>query len=424
MNYKRYDMNGYHLHMITTARFKTIYFAANFKRETQKEEITIRNFLSDMLTNTTKKYPTKRDLEIAVEDLYSLSAGSSSYITGNYDVISLSGTFLNEIYTEPGMNETSIAFLMDLLFDPNVENETFDESSFEYEKQLMQDDFESIKDNPNRYSKIRLHELMAPNLPIAFHGFGYEEDLPSITRENLYQYYKSVLENDVVDIFLVGNFEPQEMKSLIEKYVPLVRSQRESGSHFVELPIHDEVVISKETLPLKQSRLALGLKTESLTDLERKYILNVYSFILGGGSDSKLFANVREKNSLCYSIHATPTMLYGTVEISAGIEGKNYEKTVSLIKESIQEMKEGKISDQEFERTITTYLNGCKEVADSQQAIVSNYLSHEYLGNDLIEDKIEKIKSITKEDVIQFAQKVHLDTIFLLEGGSNEAITE
>lgn len=424
MNYKRYDMNGYHLHLITTSRFKTIYFSVNLKRKTKKEEITIRNFLSDMLTNTTKKYPTKRDLEIAVEDLYNLSAGSSSYITGNYDVISLSGTFLNEIYTEPGMNETSIAFLMDLLFNPNVHKGAFDEVSFEYEKQLMLDDFESVKDNPNRYSKIRLHELMAPDLPIAFHGFGYEEDLPKITKENLYNYYKSVLEEDIVDLFVVGNFEPTEMKQIIEHYIPLNRSQKESESHFVELPIHSQLVIEKEHLPIKQSRLAIGLKTESLTELERKYVLNIYSFILGGGSDSKLFRNVREKNSLCYSIHASPTMLYGTVEISAGIEGKNYEKTVSLIEDSINEMKDGNITDEEFSRTITTYLNGCREVADSQHAIVSNYLSHEYLGNDLIEEKIIQIKSIKKEDVIKLAKKIHLDTIFLLEGGLHETTAE
>lgn len=414
MNYTKYDMESYRIHTITTTRFKTIYFAVNFKRETKKEEITIRNFLNDILLNTTKKLPTLRDIEMKVEELYSLSASASSYISGNYDIISLTSTFLNEHYTEPGMNETTISFLMDFIWNPNVENGQFAKIPFDLEFQNLKNDLESIKDNPNRYSKIRLHEEMAPNLPLSYHGFGYLEDLSEITRENLYQYYQDVIKNDIVDIFIVGNFDSEEMKNLIAKYMKLKGIRKCVKEHFVEIETKQEKTI-KESLPVIQSKLVIGLTSTNLTPFERKYVLNIYSFILGGSSDSKLFSNVREKNSLCYVISASPSMIYGTVEIIAGINTKTYDKTVNLIKETIETMKTD-IKEEEVEKAIVTYLSGCKEVSDSQQAIVNNYLSHEYLDTDLLEIRKEKIKEVTKEDVMNLANKLTINTIYFLKG--------
>lgn len=421
MKYQKYKQNGYNLHTITTDRFKTIYVAIHLKRKSKKEEITIRNFLADLLLSSTKKFPTLRELEIEVEELYSMSASPASYISGNYDVISITGTFLNEQYTEPGMNEASISFLMDFLYQPNVENDSFAQAPFELEYQMLKEDLESLKDNPTRYSKIRLHELMGKDTPLSYHGFGYLEDLNKITPENLYTYYEDVLKNDILDIFVVGNFDSDEMRQLVEKKIPNRTEQLKGESHFVDCNFEDRSIqMERETLPVQQSRLAVGLKASSLTEFERKYILNVYSFILGGSSDSKLFMNVREKNSLCYSISASPSMIYGTVEIQAGISADSYEKTLSLIQETIEKMTDT-IEEADIEKAIATYLSGCEEVADSQSAIVANYLSHEYLNNDLLEVKKKKIKEITVQDVKELAKKMYLDSVFFLEGSRSNA---
>ena len=130
MQYKKIQRKGYNLHVIKTDRFKHVQMRFNLKRPIKKAEITIRNILNDILINTTKKYPTIRDIEIKTEDLYNFGAGSNCYKSGNYSIMSFSCNFLNEKYTEKGMLEQSISFFLDLIFDPNVENNAFATNPF------------------------------------------------------------------------------------------------------------------------------------------------------------------------------------------------------------------------------------------------------------------------------------------------------
>ena len=149
-----------------------------------------------------------------------------------------------------------------------------------------------------------------------------------------------------------------------------------------------------------------------------------YSLILGGNPNSKLFQNVREKNSLCYHISSSIAAISKIITIVAGINKENYEKTIKLIKKEIDNMKKGNIEDFEIEEAKKIYIASCKQVYDSPTSIINNYLSREYINLDLVEDRIKNIKKVTKEDVIEFAKKVHIDTIFLLEGDLDDGKEE
>ena len=122
MKYEQIDMGSYHLHIIKTKKFKTITIEVNFRREVKKEEITIRNLLKTVLLSTNQNFKTERELIKETENLYDLKLISSNMRIGNYSNLSFKVRFLNEQYTEEGMNEYSIAFLMDVLFHPNIEN--------------------------------------------------------------------------------------------------------------------------------------------------------------------------------------------------------------------------------------------------------------------------------------------------------------
>ena len=173
-----------------------------------------------------------------------------------------------------------------------------------------------------------------------------------------------------------------------------------------------------------QSNLAISLRFDKLTDFESQYVLQIFNFIFGGGSESKLFKEVREKNSLCYSIGASSLLLDRLIVVSAGIEAKSSKLAINLIKQCLQDMKDGKFATDDIKKAKTTYINGCKEMMDSPQFIINNYISKEYLGLDLIEDKMKKIKKVTKKMVVELACKIEIDTIYLLKGGiTNEEDT-
>jgi predicted Zn-dependent peptidase len=141
----------------------------------------------------------------------------------------------------------------------------------------------------------------------------------------------------------------------------------------------------------------------------------VYNGILGGGPHSKLFQNVREKASLAYYAFSKLEKNKGLMLIGCGIEFANFDRTVKIIKEQLEDIKAGKISDYEFDSTVKSLVNSFKESSDSPSMIISLYLDGIINGvRESTDDMIKKIQDVTKEDVKKVAQKINLDTIFFL----------
>ena len=62
MTCEHINMGAYNLHIINTNTFKTVTIEVNFRRQVAKDEITKRALLKNVLLNSTKRYPTEREL--------------------------------------------------------------------------------------------------------------------------------------------------------------------------------------------------------------------------------------------------------------------------------------------------------------------------------------------------------------------------
>jgi len=426
MEYKKISMFSYNLHIIKTNKFKTITVQINFKRKLEKEDITYRNMIVNMLCESTSVYPSKRLMSIATEDLYNLYYKGVNYISGKYNIMNFSATFLNEEYTEKGMLDKSIKFLSELIFKPNINKsrngKNFNSENFEQAYNLLKDNIVSQKENPDYYSRVRLLENMEPNSYLSYRSVGYLEDLEKITSKKLYKYYESILNSDIVDIFVIGNVNEKHITKVIESNFSNIKTlKKPTDSHFIRSKkIRFIPKTVKESQKINQSKLALGYKIDKMTNFELRYVLNVYSYILGGGPDSKLFKTVREKNSLCYYISSVSQPLNSILTIKAGINKNDFKKALSLIKKEVYDMKKGKFDDDDIIKAKITYINSLKELEDNPDSLLSLYAGIEYLNSDTLEDRFTKINKVTREDVMKLANKIHLDTIYLLEGESDE----
>ena len=258
---------------------------------------------------------------------------------------------------------------------------------------------------------------MVPNTPLSYNSFGYLDILETITSKKLYNYYESVLKSDLIDIFVIGDVSKEQIKNLIKENFNIRTLKKESSKHFLEnKKFKSRFHIIKESKKLEQSTLLLGYKIEPMTEREKLYISYVYSYILGGGPDSKLFKNVREKNSLCYSINSSIYGISDLMVIKAGINATDSTKAIKLIKEQVKKMQKGEFEIEEIEKAKTTYLASLKELEDTPISIVNIYISKEYLGYDLVDERKNKIQTVTKEEIIALSKKIHPDTIFILEG--------
>ncbi len=426
MKYKKISTYSYNLHIIKTDKFKTTTVKVNFKRKLKKDEITYRNLVINTLCESTSDYPTKRLMAIATEELYELYYGATNYMSGKYNIMSFDVTFLNEEYTEKGMLDKSIKFLSDIIFRPNIEENngvvSFNEENFELSYNTLKTNLIVQSENPDNYSRARMLEYMEPNSCISYRSIGYLEDLENITSASLYKYYESILKSDIIDIFVIGDVNESHVKKVIDNYFTRVKTvKKPSESHFVrpsKCRLVPKVIVEEKNI--SQCKLVLGYKIDKMTDFELRYVLSVYSYILGGGPDSKLFKDVREKNSLCYYISSIGQPLLSILVINAGINKRDYKKALSLIRKETRDMRKGNFDDEEIMKAKITYINSLKELEDNPQNLLSLYSGLEYLKSDLIEDRIKNINKVTKEDVIKLASKIHLDTIYLLGCDKNE----
>lgn len=420
MKYTKYDMKAYNLHLLNLDKYKTITIEIDFRRKVKKDEITKRNLLSRILMESNGLYKTGRDLEVETERLYNLNISTTTSISGNYMIFTVTSSFLIDKYTEEGEINKSIDFVINSILNPNIINNEFDSKSFEIVKKSLKENIIQEKENPSLYGYYRMLEEMDKKSPFCFKPIGYLDDLNEITEQNLYEYYKSIIKSDVVDIFLIGNFKDNEIKKKIYENFKINTLKKQPESHFLEhKKMRKKIKTVIEKADFEQSKLYIGLKVENLSSFELKYVMRVYNFILGGGPNSKLFKEVREKNSMCYSINCSYKPVYNLLIISAGINKENFKKCVFLIKKQLKKIESGDFNKDDIDSAITTYISSFSNIEDSPITLLNTYIAHEYLGFDLVDERIKNIQKVNKEMVINISKKIHMDTIYLLEGDKN-----
>ena len=418
MNLETINMGAYNLHLIKTNKFKTITIDVDFYREIKKEEITKRNLLKMILLDSSKKYKTEKELIIESEMLYDIKISSSISRIGNFSNLSFQTKFLNEKYTEEDMNKESIIFFLDLIFNPNIENDSF--VNIEKQKSKLKQMIFSIKDNKVKYSVLKLMEKMKGK-PYSYKTFGDIDDLEKITGKTLYEYYKRVLNEDQIDIFVLGDFDSTKVKEIFKEYFKINTFKKENKKLLVpELIPRKRVVRYREYDEVSQSQLIILCSLNNLTDYERKYVIKLYNEILGGTSNSLLFDTVREKNSYCYYINASVKAYDNILIINSGIEGKNIDKCIKLIKKTLSDISSGRLADDVLESAKMTIVSAIKSSFDNPIGVINTYFSKILVNSDDEKERIEKFSKITKKDIISVSKKVKMHTILTLENKEDE----
>ncbi len=416
MEYKKLDKTAYKLHLIKTDKFKTINVRICFRDEIKKEDITIRNMLTNFMTSSTDKYKTKRDLVLKTQDLYAASIYTRCYRSGRYNMTNFYLSILSEEYTEKGMLEESLKLLSDIIFHPNFNDKDRYLEIYKFISNAYQKKIENIKENTTGYSMIRMLEEMDKNEAYSYRDIGYLDDLKKITLEDMKNYHKKLINNSLIDIFIIGNIN-DDTEKLIEKYFNFKTFKSPKVNQIItHNKVNNKEKVIKEKNKSSQSKLSIGCKVYDLSEYERNYVLTIYNLIVGGSSESKFFQVIREKNSLCYHISSSLNKLDNLMLIKAGISRKNYDKTIKLIKELMDDIKKGNFTLEDINKAKANYISMLNEIEDNEEAIVETYMAKDLLNLGNIDERKKEIEKVSKEDIINVAKKVKIDTIFLLEG--------
>ena len=419
MDYVKKDLGAYNLHIIKTNLYKTITVKIFFREEALKENITKRNFLSRMMMLGSNDYKTKVELTKAEQDLYAVNISSTNRRIGNYLDTGISLKVLHDKYTEEGNFEKSLDLLDSLIFNPKVTNNAFDEVDFNTVYEEYKADLSSLVENKMTYALIKGLEATDNKSVISYRGIGYLEDLEKITKENLYDYYKNVISHNFVDIFVLGDIDEEKITNIIRDKFKINTFKKKPIKALVEPLKVSRIKTVKEKVEAEQDNLIMTLSLNNLTDYERNYPLSLYNAILGGGSESLLFSEVREKNSLAYYVSSTPNKLDNLIIIRGGITKDKSMDAVNIVKKILKDLEAGKIDDDRIEKAKEYYTSAIDDIIESPFQIIESYYMIELLGVDDIETKRKKMLKVTKDEIIALAKKVKINTIYILEGSDD-----
>lgn len=420
MKYEEIKHDGYNLHVIKTDRFRTVNVTLNYVGLRDKKSTVNFELLEGMLLYVTKQFPDRVSLAKACGDMYDLRLRANKEQWGKYNNFKLSCNFVNEKFTKKGMNKKSITFALKQFFNPLTANGGFDKKVFEMVKQLYREELMSIKDNPEFYSSMRLKEEMGKK---AFYNYTVEEELKvleKITEKTLYRFYKKLLKEYQLEIFVIGDVNSEEIDKVFASKIK--RTDNDDSVKEFEI-VHDKirqrVKRVEEPSGFAQTKIDFGFKTADLTSFETQYVAFIYGNILGGGGGSLLFDTVRGKRSLCYYIYSTGSTRSNLFQIRAGIDYKNVNKVINLTKKCVERMAIGDFSQEDIEKAKECYVNAIIEGEDRITSVAADYTGVYFFEKDPMAIRKSKILEVTKEDVMNFAKKLHLDTIFILKGDKN-----
>ena len=409
-----YNMNAYNLHVIKTDKFKTVTVGVAFLRKAVKEEVTIRNLLKEIMINSSANYPTEKSLIVETENLYDLKLMAQNYRIGNDSILTFKTRFLHEDYTEEGMNEESIKFLLDIIFNPKLDND-IDKCKEKIKKSII-----SLSDNKVKYSLNKLLET-THDMPYSYNSYGNIDDLEKITISDIKEYYDSVIKNDIVDVYVVGNVEAEEIKNIFRENFKLKTFHKQDVSIITdELTDIRKLKEYRENSDVNQTQLALLYACHNLSDRERKYVLPVFGEMLGGSANSILFDAVREKNSYAYYVNAIVKSYDNIMIVYSGIEKGNEKNVYKIIEKELRNISKGNFSVDKFESAKKTMISAIKVSLDSPMGIINNYYAMRLVNSPEVEERIKHVEEISKEDIVNVVKKIKVYTMYILEAKDEE----
>ena len=420
MEYKVKEIKkGIKLHLIRNEKFKTNLVSVFLTTDLNRENITKNSLIPAVLRRGSKNMPTQEDISTKLEEMYGASFNCGIDKRGDNQVLKFYIEAINSKFlpqdAENILDET-IANLLEIVFNPLIEDNAFLKTYVEQEKVNVAQLIDGKMDNKARYAVDRCIEEMYRNKPYSLYKYGYKEDLDNIDEKSLYKYYKELLNTCKIDIFVSGIIDEQISDRICK--MPEIQNLNDRNAIFnmsnLQENINNNEQIINEAMDVTQGKLVLGLNLDT-KDENMQYVALVYNEILGGSANSRLFQNVREKASLAYVASSSYVKIKNNIIINCGIEIKNYDKTLKLVREQLEELKNGNFSENDIDAAKKCLVSNIKIIDDEQDTEIMYFYGQEFYKTKLdINQYIEKIQSVTKQDVLNIAQNIKIDTIYFL----------
>ncbi len=408
------------LRLLETEKFKTNVMSIYFRLPLCRETVTKAALVPRLLKRGSVKFPTMAELSRRAEELYGASIGADVGKRGDLLLLKVSVQFVSDSFISESILGDVAELLREFVLCPVTKDGGFDPVYTRQEKENAKNYILGLINDKKEYAAVRCNEIMFEGEPYGIIPHGYVEDLDKIDSKNLYEYYEEIIRTAPIDFFVSGSFDKEAVVSEITKNFKAEFGDRGQADHETTLAVFEENIEVKkvvEEMQVSQSKLAMGFNCGIEPVSDEYYALALFSAIFGGGAISKLFNNVREKLSLAYYVYSMIDRQKSCMKINAGIEAEKYDEAFSEIMVQLEKMKTGDFSEDEITAAKEMFKTQTGTVKDSLAASEDFYMSRVLMGYEEDVDRfLEKINGVSREQIIEAAQTIQLDTIYFLKG--------
>ncbi len=400
--------------ILKSNKFKSVTGTIYFKSKITKKNATYRRMLKNILIESCYKYPTNEKLYINSLENYDSYYCTSSVRYGNYIVNSFTFASLKDKYTKKGNLKNVISTFCEMIFNPLVKDGCFDEETFDIIKKAYRSSLEKIKEDSSAYCEKKVFESLNKKKSYSF--MSEIKYLDKMSAKSLYEDYLDMINNSEIQLMLSDDIDDD----LIEIITSKVKTNKKWEDDLIinNDDEKDELIIKNGVGYGTQNVLSIVCYLKNLSFYELNYVAPLYRIILGGSGSSRLFNNIREKNSLAYYVFARLEKDDSLMEIIMGIEKKDYKKAKELTFLILKDMV--KISDEELKNAKKEIITSLLDSQDNMFNITSRQYNADIFNLPNIEEYISNLKKVSKDDIETFASKIKPNLCYFLKGGISQ----
>jgi len=414
MRYNRTELSGnIGFSSIIDEKFKTASLTVRFITELSGEEAAANALGIGVLSSSSAEYKTLAELNEKLSSLYGAALNTFARKRGDVQVLGMTASWITNRYAFDGEDVDSemLGIIRGCIFEPNAENGVFDADSYMITQKDLLDRIDAELNNKRGYALSRAAEIAFRGEPAEFSCYGTKESASAVTSAEAYSAYRKLLETAQVEICYIA---PEENNAVLEMFRGSFGTvNRNSGKLTLRSvsPARAETVTESDKFDVLQCKMVMNFKTDS-DDL---FGVKMLSTIFGETPVSKLFMNVREKLSLCYYCACRFTYSKGSIMVDIGVERENIEKAKAEILRQLDEMKKGNFTDAEMESALLSLDNALTQIGDTPSSY-SGWYFERFCDGAIVtpEEQYENYKKVTKERIIQAANSLSLDSVYLM----------
>lgn len=411
-------IKGVHLHFIQSEKFKTNKIKVRFSAPMSEKTIAGRVLTASMLETSNALYPTSQAFREKLANLYGANYSTSLSRRGLVHYLDINLSFVRDQFLSRKnmLADEILDFLKASLFFPLSNGQAFDTKTFEIEKRNVLTDLEAEIENHFYHAHRELNNLFYDLPEMRIPRVATIELVEKETAETSFAAFQQMLTQDQIDFFFIGDFNEIAVREKIQEFQ---FSEREQPLQLSYQQNYSNITREKlEQRDVHQSIVELAYHFSSQYGDRSHLPLIVLNGLLGGFAHSKLFVNVREKESLAYTISSSFDIFSGLMRIYAGIDRANRTKTIALINRQILDLKRGHFTDEELEQTKNMLKNSMLLAQDRQNTLIERAYMSSVLGKKFLslEAWLKALENVSKTDLIEAAQQLKLQAIYFMEG--------